>query len=84
MERPSRRWKTLKHLLLEMGFSEGPRHLPNSLRVLKWQGYPLPSLPHYFNPMKLSILELPDSCLKPCKPIQASGFVTVCVFMNFH
>jgi hypothetical protein len=81
----SSKWNTYSSLVRLFGsFSEGPRHLPNSLRVLKWQGYPLPSLPHYFNPMKLSILELPDSCLKPCKPIQASGFVTVCVFMNFH
>src|ERR1051325_795060 len=68
--------KNLKTLIIRNGsFSKGPIHLPNRLRILKWQGYPLPSLPSYFYPKKLSILELPHSCLKPCQPIQASVYV---------
>jgi len=74
--------KNLKTLIIRNGsFSKGPTHLPNRLRVLKWQGYSLPSLPCYFNPKKLSILELPDSCLKPCEPIQASDCATVCTYL---
>ncbi|XP_024627900.1 TMV resistance protein N isoform X2 [Medicago truncatula] len=62
----------LKTLIIRNGhFSTGPTHLPDSLRVLKWQGYHSPSLPCYFYPMKLSVLELPDSHLESCEPIQA-------------
>jgi hypothetical protein len=42
-------------------FSEGPKNLPNSLRVLEWWGYPSQSLPSYFYPEKLAVLKLPDS-----------------------
>ncbi|CAJ2666379.1 unnamed protein product [Trifolium pratense] len=56
--------KNLKILIIRVGgFSRGPDHLPNSLRVLEWWGYPSPSLPSNFHPKKLVILELPQSCL---------------------
>ncbi|KAK7274819.1 hypothetical protein RIF29_15918 [Crotalaria pallida] len=39
-------------------FSRGPSHLPNSLRVLTWHGYPDPSLPANFNAKNLAVLDL--------------------------
>ncbi|RDX74965.1 TMV resistance protein N, partial [Mucuna pruriens] len=53
----------LKILTIEnANFSRGPEHLPNSLRVLKWWGYPSPSLPPEFDPRKLVMLDLSMSC----------------------
>ncbi|XP_061348635.1 disease resistance protein Roq1-like isoform X2 [Gastrolobium bilobum] len=54
--------KNLKTLIIRKGyFSEGPKHLPNSLRVLEWWRYPSPSLPSNFHQKKLVILKLPQS-----------------------
>ncbi|KAL2966879.1 hypothetical protein AAZX31_16G143400 [Glycine max] len=54
----------LKTLIIRGGcFTTGPKHLPNSLRVLEWRRYPSQSLPFDFNPKKLVSLQLPDSCL---------------------
>jgi hypothetical protein len=73
--------KNLKTLIIRNGhFSQGPTHLPNSLRVLRWRGYDLSSLPSNFRPKKLCILELPDSSLKLHKPIQAS----VCALVSLY
>lgn len=43
-------------------FSKGPKHLPNSLRVLEWWTYLLQDLPYDFRPKKLTICKLPESC----------------------
>ncbi|XP_061366470.1 disease resistance protein RUN1-like [Gastrolobium bilobum] len=54
--------KNLKTLIIRKAcFSEGPKHLPNSLRVLEWWRYPSPSLPSNFHQKKIVILKLPDS-----------------------
>ena len=54
----------LKRLIIESGsFTTGPKHLPNSLRVLEWWDYPSTSLPIDFHPKKLVKLELLGSCL---------------------
>ncbi|KAK7380574.1 hypothetical protein VNO78_33088 [Psophocarpus tetragonolobus] len=54
----------LKTLIVRDGnFTIGPKHLPNSLRVLEWWEYPSPSLPSDFHPKKLVTLQLPRSCL---------------------
>jgi hypothetical protein len=46
----------LRALILEDGhFSKSPKHLPNSLRVLKWWKYPTLDLPNDFYPKKLAI-----------------------------
>ncbi|XP_057758512.1 TMV resistance protein N-like isoform X3 [Arachis stenosperma] len=42
---------------------EGPKKLPNSLRVLKWRYYPSRSLPSDFCPKKLVMLDLSYSLL---------------------
>ncbi|RZB57503.1 TMV resistance protein N [Glycine soja] len=53
----------LKRLIIESGsFTTGPKHLPNSLRVLEWWDYPSPSLPIDFHPKKLVKLELLAFC----------------------
>ncbi|TKY56916.1 TMV resistance protein N [Spatholobus suberectus] len=53
--------KRLKILIIKSGkFSEGPKCLPNSLRVLEWWGYPSHCLPSDFQPRKLVICKLPN------------------------
>ncbi|GAU51639.1 hypothetical protein TSUD_414630 [Trifolium subterraneum] len=58
-------FKKMNHLQIliirSQRFSEGPKNLPNSLRVLEWWGYPSQTLPSYFYPEKLSVLKLPHS-----------------------
>jgi hypothetical protein len=52
----------LRTLILEDGhFSESPKHLPNSLRVLKWWKYPTLDLPNDFYPKKLVICKIASS-----------------------
>ncbi|RDX93326.1 TMV resistance protein N, partial [Mucuna pruriens] len=54
--------KSLRTLIIRKGcFSEGPKKLPNSLRVLEWWGYPSMFLPSDFQPEKLAVLKLPSS-----------------------
>ncbi|KAK7360086.1 hypothetical protein VNO77_02062 [Canavalia gladiata] len=56
--------KNLKTLIIRNGrFLKGPKHLPNSLRVLEWKRYPLQNLPDDFHPKKLVIWKFPFSCL---------------------
>ncbi|XLS95342.1 hypothetical protein HN51_071350 [Arachis hypogaea] len=56
----------LKALIIKSGnLFNGPDHLPNSLRVLEWHGYPSHSLPADFHPKKLFILKLPHNCVTP-------------------
>ncbi|XP_072070348.1 disease resistance protein Roq1 isoform X3 [Arachis hypogaea] len=62
-------------------FSTGPKHLPNSLRVLDWVGYPSTYLPSGFNPTELSILSMISSCLKFDKPLKVFCSLS---FMNFE
>ncbi|MED6181139.1 hypothetical protein PIB30_016664 [Stylosanthes scabra] len=53
--------KNLKTLIIKNGcFSERPKHLPKSLRVLEWQKYPSEYFPLDFQPEMLCILKLPD------------------------
>ncbi|KAL2334994.1 hypothetical protein Fmac_016207 [Flemingia macrophylla] len=54
----------LRTLIIRDGiFTNGPKHLPRSLRVLEWLRYSSPSLPFEFHPKKLVILRLPYSCI---------------------
>ncbi|MED6161373.1 hypothetical protein PIB30_060186 [Stylosanthes scabra] len=53
--------KNLKTLIVKNGcFSESPKHLPNSLKVLEWWRYPSKYFPLDFQPKELSIFKLPD------------------------
>ncbi|XP_045787151.1 disease resistance protein RUN1-like [Trifolium pratense] len=63
-----KKMKNLKTLVIKGGhFSKGPKYLPNSLRVVEWEGYPSEYLPHDFHPKKLAILNLPKSCITSLK-----------------
>ncbi|XLS59853.1 hypothetical protein HN51_009608 [Arachis hypogaea] len=67
-----KKMRNLKVLIFwDVHFSVGPDHLPNSLRVLEWDGYPSPSLPSDFHPTKLFMLNLCNSSLKLDNPLQA-------------
>ena len=53
----------LKILIIKNAkFSEVPKCLPNSLRVLEWWGYPSNCLPSDFQPHKFVMCNLPDGC----------------------
>ncbi|XP_027941564.1 TMV resistance protein N-like isoform X1 [Vigna unguiculata] len=57
-----KKMKNLKTLIIKKGkFSEGPKYLPNSLRVLEWLKYPSQGLPPDFRSKKLAICKLPSS-----------------------
>ncbi|XP_028207956.1 TMV resistance protein N-like [Glycine soja] len=57
-----KKMKNLKTLIIKSDcFSEGPKHLPNTLRVLEWWRCPSQDWPHNFNPKQLAICKLPDS-----------------------
>ncbi|XP_057437315.1 disease resistance protein RUN1-like [Lotus japonicus] len=55
--------ENLKTLIIKnVHFSEAPKYLPSSLRVLDWQSYPSQYLPPNFYPGNLSICKLPKCC----------------------
>ncbi|KAH1193127.1 TMV resistance protein N [Glycine max] len=57
-----KKMKKLKTLIIRNGhFSKGPKHLPNTLRVLEWKRYPTQNFPYDFYPKKLAICKLPYS-----------------------
>ena len=73
----------LKTLIIRGGcFTTGPKHLPNSLRVLEWRRYPSPSLPFDFNPKKLVSLQLPDSCLTSLNWLNSKNVSIQVLFFN--
>ncbi|XP_027368582.1 uncharacterized protein LOC113874561 [Abrus precatorius] len=51
-------------ILRNARFSSAPNYLPNSLRLLEWNGYPSASLPPGFYPRNAVVLGLPYSQLK--------------------
>ncbi|KAG4380260.1 hypothetical protein AAZX31_16G123000 [Glycine max] len=54
--------KNLKTLIIKSDcFSKGPKHLPNTLRVLEWWRCPSQEWPRNFNPKQLAICKLPES-----------------------
>ncbi|KAL1356255.1 hypothetical protein HN51_008265 [Arachis hypogaea] len=60
--------------------SGAPNHLPNNLRLLDWDEYPLPSLPADFHPETLVVLNLPHSILTMDEPFKKFDHLT---YMNF-
>ena len=54
--------KNLKFLMVgNVDICRGLEYLPNGLRVLDWQWFPLSSLPSNFRPQKLIALNMPQS-----------------------
>ncbi|XP_057761742.1 TMV resistance protein N-like isoform X3 [Arachis stenosperma] len=76
--------KNLKTLVIKNGcFSESPKHLPNSLRVLEWWKYPSKYFPHDFQPKELSILKLPHNIYMPPKLDSLSKKLVSLKVLNF-
>ncbi|XP_054778202.1 disease resistance protein RPV1-like [Prosopis cineraria] len=61
-------------------FSTSPKHLPNSLKWLEWEGYPSSTLPLDFSPRKLVFFKLCCSPFRLDQPLKRFEFVT---YMNF-
>ncbi|XP_028769783.1 TMV resistance protein N-like isoform X2 [Neltuma alba] len=57
-------------------FSTNPKYLPNSLRLLDWEGYPSANLPSDFSPKKLTSLRLCNSIFRLEEPFKRFEFVT--------
>ncbi|KAL4637434.1 hypothetical protein ACB092_03G076800 [Castanea dentata] len=58
------RMKNLKYLTVRNLICEDVIYLPNELRLVVWNGFPLPSLPSPVNLQKLVVLEVPGSHIK--------------------
>ncbi|KAK4259597.1 hypothetical protein QN277_005913 [Acacia crassicarpa] len=67
-------------------FSTSPKYLPNSLRLLDWQGYPCMTLPPDFSPPKLVCFKLYGSLFKLEEPFQvlASLFYSLIKILESH
>ncbi|XP_045787148.1 disease resistance protein RUN1-like isoform X2 [Trifolium pratense] len=75
--------KTLVIIIMKGGhFTKGPKYLPNSLRVVKWEGYPSEYLPQDFHPKKLAILTLRKSCITSLETDSLKKFLNVKI-LNF-
>ncbi|XP_054777848.1 disease resistance protein RPV1-like isoform X2 [Prosopis cineraria] len=57
-------------------FTTGPKHLPNNLRVLDWEGYPSMTLPRDFYPLKIVVLRLCRSHVRLGEPFMRFEYVT--------
>jgi hypothetical protein len=81
-----KKMKNLKTLIIEGAhFSKGPKYLPNSLRVFKWEGYPSEYLPQDFHPKKLAIFNLQKSCitsLKLADSLKVSLMISFILYVN--
>src|ERR1044072_7518660 len=63
-------------------FSTGPSHLPNSLRLLDWKGYPSNYFPPNFYPRRIVDFKLPHSSLILKKPFQVHKFALPLFHLN--
>lgn len=56
--------KNLRFLEIDnVNLPNGLEHLPDSVQIFKWTGYPSTSLPSSFNPEKLQELSMRHSCI---------------------
>lgn len=63
--------RRLRILIVRNGQVSGaPQNLPNNLRLLEWNKYPLTSLPDNFHPKTLVVLNLPKSHIKIDEPFK--------------
>ncbi|KAK2407425.1 TMV resistance protein N [Trifolium repens] len=78
-----KKMKGLQTLIIRsLCFAEGPKNLPNSLRVLEWWGYPSQFLPSDFYPEKLAVLKLPHSSFMSPELSKSKKFVNM-TLLNF-
>ena len=64
MELDLGKMKNLKFLIVHNIICEDLKYLPNELRLIDWNGFPLPSLPATVNLQKLVALNVPGSHIK--------------------
>ncbi|MCH88802.1 TMV resistance protein N-like, partial [Trifolium medium] len=63
----------LRILIFKNGQVSGaPQNLPNNLRLLEWNNYPLTSLPDNFHPKTLVVLNLPKSHIAMDEPFKVT------------
>ncbi|MED6120216.1 hypothetical protein PIB30_019009 [Stylosanthes scabra] len=60
-------------------FSQGPKYLPNCLRVLIWDEYPSPSLPLDFHPEGLVVFQLPRSSIGSVRFLEKGKYMSLTV-----
>ena len=56
--------KNIKYLKIHNLICKDVKYLSNELRLIDWNGFPLPSLPTTVNLQKLVALKVPGSCIK--------------------
>ena len=56
--------RNLKYLTARNLICDDVKYLPNELRLIDWNGFPLPSLPATVNLQKLVALKVPGSHIK--------------------
>jgi hypothetical protein len=79
-----KKMRNLKTLVIKGGhFSKGPKYLPNSLRVVEWEGYPSEYLPHDFHPKKLAIFNLQKSCIVSLKLPDSLKVSVIILFLRY-
>ena len=81
--------KMIKMRLLKIGnlqLLQGLCYLSNELRIIKWHGYPLKSMPTSFQPNKLVELKMHCSGIKQLwKGIMVRfTLIQLCIFLPFH
>ncbi|XP_059454750.1 disease resistance protein RUN1-like isoform X2 [Corylus avellana] len=78
------RMTSLKLLICKSSvyFSKQPTYLPEELRVIDWNGYPLEYLPSNFRGRNMRILRMPRSNIKELKQIQSCKCISIMDFSN--
>ncbi|XLT60732.1 hypothetical protein HN873_053336 [Arachis hypogaea] len=60
-------------------FSQGPKYLPNCLRVLNWEEYPSPCLPLDFHPEGLVIFQLSGKSIQSVRFLEKQKYMSLTV-----
>ncbi|XLR24970.1 hypothetical protein S83_052870 [Arachis hypogaea] len=60
-------------------FSQGPKYLPNWLRVLNWEEYPSPCLPLDFHPEGLVIFQLSGKSIQSVRFLEKQKYMSLTV-----
>ncbi|XLR24726.1 TMV resistance protein N-like isoform X1 [Arachis ipaensis] len=65
-------------------FSQGPKYLPNCLRVLNWEEYPSPCLPLDFHPEGLVIFQLSGKSIQSVRFLEKQKYMSLTVINLDH
>ncbi|KAF3955244.1 hypothetical protein CMV_019515 [Castanea mollissima] len=74
--------KSLKYLIIRNVICEDLKSLPNGLRLLDWNEFPLSSLPSTFEPTKLVVFNMPGSHIELGEHFERCRFETL-KYMDF-